>query len=177
MEYKNSEITKELYKVLYRFHTCKPKFKGDGDLANMEFFMLMGISALLDAKNGRLNYPGVEDLFEGKRAEKTSQKEMGITLGEIIKTSEMSMSAASRKISIFEKKGYIKRETSTTDRRNVYITLTEKGKEVCEREREKKRIWSKEVISRMGDKDMAELLRLSNRVFDIMEEIEKENIS
>lgn len=166
------EITKEFYKTLHRFHNCKPKFKGDGDLANVEFFMLMGISTMLDAKNGRFACPEFEDLYSGE--ESKDGKEVGITLGEIIKTSEMSVSAASKKISIFEKKGYIKREPSKKDRRNVYITLTRKGKEICEREKAKKHEWTKELISRMGNEDMMELLTLANKAFDIMEDLGKE---
>lgn len=172
MENLNSEIIKEFYRVLHRFHQCKPKFKGDGDLANVEFFMLMGISALLDEKNGRFGYPECCDVTACNPVEKTSSEEIGITLGEIIKASEMSMSAASKKISIFEKKGYIKRETSKKDRRNVYITLTDKGKEICEKEKAKKHLWAVELISRMGDEDMTTLLKLANRVFDIMDEMD-----
>lgn len=153
----NKEITNEFYRTLQRFHNCKPKFKGDGDLANVEFFMLMGLSMLLDA-----------DDFHSKKDER------GVTLGEIIKTSGMSMSAASKKISIFEKKGYVKRIPSKTDRRNAYITLTPMGKEICEREKAIKRQFIEKIISQMGDEDVWQLLSLANRAFDIIEKFDKE---
>ena len=47
----HQEIIEEFYNTLRRFHNSKPKFKGDGDLANVEFFMLMGLSVLIDMKN------------------------------------------------------------------------------------------------------------------------------
>lgn len=153
----NKEIINEFYHTLQRFHNCKPKFKGDGDLANVEFFMLMGLSMLLDLDDCNLE-----------------KDERGVTLGDIIKTSGMSMSAASKKISILEKKGYVKRIPSKTDRRNVYITLTPKGREICEREKAKKRQFIEKLITRMGDEDMRQLLSLSNRAFDIMEKFDKE---
>lgn len=152
----NNELSNEFYRTLQRFHNCKPKFKGNGDLANVEFFMLMGLSMLLD----------MEECKE--------KEEKGVTLGEVMKTSGMSVSAASKKISILEKKGYVERRPSRTDRRNIYITLTEKGKEICEKEKEKKRCFIEKLISRMGDEDMGQLLALSNRAFDIMENIDHE---
>lgn len=143
-------IIEDLFKVVHRFHKCRPKFKGDGNLANVEFFILGGISVMLEG-----------------RAE-------GITLGEIIKETEMSMSAASKKITILEKKGLIKRHTSEVDRRNVYITLTEKGKEICEREKAMKHKWIEEMIERMGIEDTRQMLDLMNKMFDIMEQMEAE---
>ena len=104
----NNKLTNEFYRTLQRFHNCKPKFKGNGDLANVEFFMLMGLSMLLDMKEC---------------------EEKGVTLGEIMKTSGMSVSAASKKISILEKKGYVERRPSKDDRRFVTLNLLPKGQE------------------------------------------------
>ena len=152
----------EFYKVLHRFHTCRPKFEGNGDLTHVEFFILLGISNMLEDKgsldNEKDNLP-----FESKE----------ITLGEIMKETGMSMSAASKKISILEKKGLIERKNSTKDRRNVYIILTEKGKEICVREKEKKRIRMTEIINHMGIKDAEKMIELLNQMFDIMEKLEK----
>ena len=59
------------------------------------------------------------------------------------------------------------------DRRNVYIILTEKGKEICVREKEKKRIRMTEIINHMGIKDAEKMIELLNQMFDIMEKLEK----
>ncbi len=151
------KLIEGFYKVLHRFHACRPKIESHGDLTNVEFFMLVGISHMIEEK---------------KKNEGGSWQE-GITLGEIIKPIEMSMSAASKKISILEKKGLIERRNSTEDRRNVYITFTEKGKAICERERERKRKWMVEIIRRMGTDDTEKLIELLNRIFDIMEDLKK----
>lgn len=139
-----------LFKVVHRFHKCRPKFRGNGNLANVEFFILCGISVMLEGR------------------------EEGITLGELIRETDMSMSAASKKITILEKKGLIKRHTSGTDRRNIYITLTEKGREISDREKALKHEWIKQVIARMGIDDTRQMLDLMNKMFDIIEEVEKE---
>ncbi|MGN0439053.1 MAG: MarR family winged helix-turn-helix transcriptional regulator [Lachnospiraceae bacterium] len=149
----NNKIADEFYRTLQRFHNCKPKFKGNGDLANVEFFMLIGLSMLLEQKE-------------------SNEKEEGVTLGEIMKVSGMSVSAASKKISILENKGYVNRRPSQTDRRNIYITLTGKGREVCEKEKENKRRFIEALIEKMGDEDVSQLLALSNRAFEIMESLD-----
>lgn len=149
----HQEIIEEFYNTLRRFHNSKPKFKGDGDLANVEFFMLMGLSVLIDMKND-------------------GEQKKDVTLGDIMRMSGMSVSAASKKISILEKKGYIHRETSKTDRRSISLKLTEKGKEICEEEKKKKRIFIERLITEMGDENMKLLLELSNRAFDIMENMD-----
>lgn len=149
----NNKIADEFYRTLQRFHNCKPKFKGNGDLANVEFFMLIGLSMLLEQKE-------------------TNEKEEGVTLREIMNISGMSVSAASKKISILENKGYVNRRPSYTDRRNIFVTLTDKGRKVCEKEKENKRRFIETLIEKMGDEDMRQLLILSNRAFDIMESMD-----
>lgn len=159
------KIIEGFYKVLHRFHTCRPKMEGHGDLTNVEFFMLWGISNMIDKKR--------TDENDSRQAAGYCCSN-GITLGEIIKPIGMSMSAASKKISILEKKGLIERKNSTEDRRNVYITLTEKGKEICVREKEQKQERMVEIIQRMGTEDARKLIELLNQMFDIMEDLEKE---
>lgn len=161
------KIIEGFYKVLHRFHTCRPKLERHGDLTNVEFFMLLGISNMLERKNKQQS--------DNRNAEQTVRQE-GITLGEIIKPIGMSMSAASKKISILEKKGLIERKNSIEDRRNVYITLTRKGKEICVRDKKQKQEWMMEIIRRMGTEDSKKLIELLNTLLDIMEELEKEEM-
>ena len=98
----------------------------------------------------------------------------GITMRRIADVSHMTMSAVSKKISILEKKGLVTRRNSETDRRNVYITLTEQGKMICKQEKERKHAWMEKVVERMGEEDMLQMITLSNRMFDIMEELESQ---
>lgn len=158
-------IIQEVFMVLHRFHQVKPKFKGDGSLGNVEFFMLLGLEMVLKLKSEEKN-----------NQEKGTQQieEQGITLGEIIKITEMSMSAASKKISILERKGLVKRTPSKVDRRNMYITLTELGKEICAREERKRHALVEELVKRMGEEDMKQLLILANKAFDVMDDMVKE---
>lgn len=173
MDQEFNGIVKEVYQVLHRFHCRTTKLNMDGDLPNVEFFLLMGIAALLDAQSGKCAFLGDGDMG-GVASGTDDAKEIGITIGEINKIMGTSTSAVSKKVTILENKGLVTRTTSQADRRNVYITLTDKGKEICEREKEKKHSYLREVIRRMGEEDMEQMLKLANRAFDILDGIEKE---
>lgn len=144
-------VLAEFFKLLHRLHQCRPCFKKHGELANVEFYILMELSLLSELNGGE------------------------ITLGDIIKRTDMTMSAASKKITILEKKGLVTREPSAKDRRNINIKLTSKGEALCEDEKEKKRAWMSEVLDRMGEEDARQLFRLVNKMLDTIEEIETEN--
>lgn len=154
------KIIEEFFKVLHRFHQCRPKFKGTGDLANVEFFILAGISCMIHEKE--------------KNEIANQEVDKGITIGDFIKNTDISMSAASKKISILEKKGLIERKTSKHDRRNVYITLTEEGEKICEKERASKHMWMAKLMEKMGEEDATQLIVLLNKLFDSVAELEKE---
>ena len=152
MKHKNMEkIVVELFDLLHRVHRCRVKFQKQGDMANVEYFILVAVAVV------------------------TQRRPEGVTMKELADMSHTTMSAASKKIRILEEKGLIERRTSKTDRRNSYITLSEKGKAICEKERKRKNDWLLKVISRMGEADMEQLITLSNRMFDIMETIETED--
>lgn len=144
------EIIGYVFQILHRSHVHKPCLQQHGDLANVEFFILLGISIMLETSKN------------------------GVTLSEIIEVTGMTMSAASKKISILEKKGFVKRSVSKEDKRKVCIILTEKGEEVCEKERIEKQVWMSEVVSRMGIENAKQMLDLLNMMFDIIEDMEKE---
>ena len=144
----DDSVVKEFYRLLHRIHQCRPNVSKHSELANVEFFMLMEISIL---------------------------KEQGhdeITFGDIIKCTDMTMSAASKKITILENKGYVTRQVSEKDKRNVNIMLTDKGRSICEEDKRKKQEWVTGVLSKMGEEDSRKMFELVNKLFDIIEEEE-----
>ena len=84
------KLVEEFYKTLSRMHQCRPCFQKHGELSNVEFFILIEISVLLEEREG------------------------GITLGELIGSTGMTMSAASKKVSILENIRFRSRNKSTT---------------------------------------------------------------
>ena len=86
----------------------------------------------------------------------------------------ISKPAASRMLNVVEEKGLIERISEKEDRRRVFIELTTYGKELYEKEINEYQDVCYEIVEKMGNKEMNELLELGNRFFDIiLEEIEK----
>lgn len=141
----DDSVVKEFYRLLHRIHQCRPNISKQSELSNVEFFMLMEISLLKE---------------HGKEE---------ITLGDIIECTDMTMSAASKKISILEKKGYVIRKASSKDKRNINIMLTESGEKICEDEKRKKHEWVTKVLSEMGEEDSRKMFELVDKLFDIIE--------
>lgn len=141
----DDSVVKEFYRLLHRIHQCRPNISKQSELSNVEFFMLMEISLLKE--HGREE----------------------ITLGDIIECTDMTMSAASKKISILEKKGYVIRKASSKDKRNINIMLTESGEKICEDEKRKKHEWVTKILSEMGEEDSRKMFELVNKLFDIIE--------
>lgn len=82
--------------------------------------------------------------------------------------------AVSRTLRSLEEKNYVERMVCEGDRRNVYVRVTEEGKEVLN---ECNRILSellKSVTEKMGEEDMNRLIGYLNKLEQIAElEIEK----
>lgn len=138
-------VVEEFYRILHRMHQCRPHVSRQGELSNVEFFMLMQISMLME--NGH--------------------KE--ISLKDINKCTDMTMSAASKKITILEKKGYVIRQVSKNDKRNINIMLTDVGRKICEDEMARKREWISRILAKMGEDDSRQMFDLVNKLLDIIE--------
>ena len=91
-----------------------------------------------------------------------------VTISYISDHLEISRSAVSQMINHLEEKGYIERISTKNDRRLVYVRLT-KGGEGFIAERYQKFLQSMtKIFNRMGEKDTEELLRLLEKLYDIV---------
>ncbi|MGL5329185.1 MAG: MarR family winged helix-turn-helix transcriptional regulator [Peptostreptococcaceae bacterium] len=100
-----------------------------------------------------------------------------------MKTSELSKClmitkpAVSKVINGLEEKGYVERMTDKSDRRVVYINLTETGMKILEEENKRFEIFTQRVIEKMGEDDTEEMIRLFKKMYDSILEIEKEEVN
>lgn len=85
-----------------------------------------------------------------------------------------SKPAISQILNSLEKKGYVMREIDADDRRKITVTLTEKGKHLCEQAQTRTDNLLDEIILRMGEEDMKQLMSLFTRLADIIEAIKAE---
>ena len=94
-----------------------------------------------------------------------------IYLSELNGWLNMTKAALSQMANHLEEKGYLTRETNRNNRRKVIVTLTPEGKAALEKATVVFDSFFSELLSRLGDKDAEDLVRLFNRFTDIAREI------
>lgn len=111
-----------------------------------------------------------------QKATLKSESECGVYVSTIAECLKVTPSAISRMLKGMEEKGLIERKVNKNDRRNTYVTLTEKGKKVTQKVEAEMNEFTKNVISGMGEEDSKTLIRLFNKLVDTMEaEIKRHN--
>lgn len=97
-----------------------------------------------------------------------------VTVSEVVRYMRVAAPAVSRTLRSLEEKNYVERMVCEGDRRNVYVRVTEEGKEILN---ECNRILSellKSVTEKMGEEDMNRLIGYLNKLEQTAElEIEK----
>lgn len=83
--------------------------------------------------------------------------------------------ALSQSINRLEDKGLVQRIFSKENRRVTYVAFTEKGKEIYQRQKKQRDDIAQKIIQRMGVENVRELVRLTNRFYDVAEELMEES--
>jgi DNA-binding MarR family transcriptional regulator len=83
----------------------------------------------------------------------------------------MSKPAVSQMLNTLENKKLIERVMAKSDRRVVYVKLTESGIEQLEKTHKQFQTWLDQIIEELGAEDTAELARLVNKLHLIMEHL------
>ena len=111
-----------------------------------------------------------------QKANLQNESGCGVYVSTIAEHLKVTPSAISRMLKGLEEKGLIERKVNKNDRRNTYVTLTEKGKKVTKKVELEMNEFTKNVISSMGEEDSKTLIRLFNKLVDTMEaEIKRHN--
>ena len=121
------------------------------DLSNGEFFALFSLFAL-----------------------KVETGEDMIRISELGKRLKLSPQAVSKTLRALERKDFARRHTDPNDRRSTLVQITEKGESLLWEARKAITEFSRRVTQRMGEEDMAEFLRLSQKCSDLMDEVAEE---
>lgn len=104
----------------------------------------------------------------------TKAADAKVTVSEVVRYMRVAAPAVSRTLRSLEEKNYVERMVCEGDRRNVYVRVTEEGKEILN---ECNRILSellKSVTEKMGEEDMNRLIGYLNKLEQTAElEIEK----
>ena len=93
----------------------------------------------------------------------------GMYVWEIAEKAKVRPPAVSRLLKGLEQRNLIVRSIDSKDRRNIYVGLTDEGCELWEEAAGKFSRFSDEVAKKMGKEDMTEIIRLVNKLSDIIE--------
>jgi DNA-binding MarR family transcriptional regulator len=88
---------------------------------------------------------------------------------EISEKSGSSTARIANALGVLEQKGLITRDMDKKDRRKIIVSITEKGKELIQNERDRLVNSELRIFRAMGEKDAAEFVRLQKRYLDLTE--------
>lgn len=98
---------------------------------------------------------------------------IGVKTSDIGRCLFMKKPATSKMLNNLEDKGYINRFSNRRDRRVTYVDLTDKGVDLLEKHHERMIEYTNQIIEKMGKEDVEELIRLLNKLSDIIEATEE----
>ena len=142
------EIARELFSSIHRQQKMLPKIKGLEQVSLGDMAVFGAIMKNLPEKDGK-----------------------AVAMGTLHRYLRMSPPALSQGINRLEDKGLVERVFSKENRRMTYVAFTEEGKKIYHRERMRMDAIGKKIVERMGRKEAKELIRLTNRFHDVMEEL------
>lgn len=147
---KEQEQRERLWQAMHRLKRAQgwpPQFLG---LSRGEFFMLHQVARLEKHKEG--DAPG------GK-------------ISDLSTATEMSKPAVSQMLNALEDKGLIERIMTKSDRRVVYVRLTDTGRERLAASGRQMAALLDAIVRELGPEDTKELTRLMDKLYQIVEKI------
>ncbi|GAA6396957.1 MarR family winged helix-turn-helix transcriptional regulator [Solibaculum mannosilyticum] len=148
---------KKLMESMRRLKKVAGKIHLNGDVPQGEFFMLHTIRSEMR-----------------KQCENGAVPVEGITISQLSRQLHIAMPTVSQTISILEEKGLVQRLTYRHDRRKVYVALTEYGRMMLERMAQQMSGMMDEVMDRLGEENVEQLIGLIDKLYDILDDIQKQ---
>lgn len=145
METGNAE---KIYQVMQKFQKLGMNSKFAGEMPRSEIIMLKMINI-------------------------NTSKTEGVTISTLSERLEITKSAVSQMINVLEDKGYVERITTKSDRRIVYVRLTEVGEQSLEKSLQSLLKSLNQVFEKMGEEDTETLFRLLNKLYLIVSDYKK----
>lgn len=133
------ELAAELLKKMQMLHTAKPQKNINGALQGETFI---------------LNY--------------IAHHGGDVLPGEIGHEMDVSSARIATALNSLEKKGLITRQIDTNDRRKILVRITEKGKDLSEKELKIVVATAAKMLSRLGEHDAKEYVRIMGRLVGIV---------
>jgi len=97
-----------------------------------------------------------------------------VKISDLKKYLSISKGAISQNLASLEKKGYIKRTIDESNRRNVIVTLTAKGREIMKEHYSQFTERLGKIISRLGEENVKQMIKIVDQMTEISNEINNE---
>lgn len=134
------DLYMELFKSMSQFRKLHMGDMMPGGLSGADFFTL---NCIMDAE------------------------EREITISKLACKSKVLPSALSRTLRGLEEQQYVERNVDKGDRRNTYVTLTDKGRALTLQSRQIMRDFGKAVTSRLDENDVKQLIDYLDEIYHI----------
>lgn len=145
------KLQKELFQSILRIKKAMGRPSVLGKLPQGTFVVLHAI-----LENGsKLDFIDDEDLI-------------GITVSDLSNVLQVSRPAISRTINELENKGFVKRVSTRSDRRLVYVCIAPLGEDVLHTAWQRTNEGLKTVIEKMGEQDIHELIRILDKLHNVV---------
>ena len=150
-----NKLQKELFKSIMRVNKAMGKrHSALGDLPQGTFVLLHTI------------------LENGHQLEFITDEEMiGMTVSDLSEILLVSRPAISRMINELERKGFIQRVSTCSDRRLVYVCIAPLGKEALQAAWHRAYEGLNALIEKMGEQEIKELIRILNKLHTVVYEL------
>jgi DNA-binding MarR family transcriptional regulator len=134
--------------------TARPSLKEP--VSYREFVMMYVINNLMKQKQKQLS---------------DDEEQQGVMISRLSDLLQISRPTATQMVNSLEEKGYVVRTTSDTDRRVVYIGLTNKGEQIYDTQMAAYSGILNEVTEKVGKKEIDQLIFLCDRFQEAVHEV------
>ena len=94
-----------------------------------------------------------------------------VRLGTVCRILHRSMPSITRSVNVLEEDGLVTRTASREDRRGVYLSLTDKGRETLRQSCEARFSTIEDMLDRLGEPDTEALLHLLGRLAEVFDQM------
>jgi DNA-binding MarR family transcriptional regulator len=143
--------------------------------AIFQFKRLTGAGFVVGSPSNKNNI-NVSELVLLKAFEENSlESDTNVSLSEVRPFLAISKAAVSQMLGVLEKKGYINRDVDKSNRRNLIVTLTEKGHETLETAYDDFACKMERIIAYIGEDDAIHLISILERMSEALEKLQQED--
>lgn len=147
----DDKLQKELFQSILRIKKAMGRPSALGSMPQGTFVVL---HAILE-HGSKLDFIDDEELI-------------GMTVSDLSNVLQVSRPAISRTINELENKGFVKRVSTRSDRRLVYVCIAPLGEEVLRTAWQRANEGLKAVVEKMGEPDIRELIRILNKLHTVV---------